>query len=75
MEKDKINSLASFKEEILEIYPKKVGKKRGKAIVYNEPSNTPEIQANVRTIPGIIHNVDVLMPDVKGWCLGQHVIS
>ncbi len=70
MEKDKINSLASFKEEILEIYPKKVGKKRGKAIVYNEPSNTPEIQANVRTIPGIITQRGCTYAGCKGVVLG-----
>ena len=70
MEKDKINSLTSFKEEILEVYPKKVGKKRGKAIVYNEPSDIPEIQANVRTIPGIITQRGCTYAGCKGVVLG-----
>ena len=34
MEKDNITPLANFKDEVLEIYPKKVGKKRAKSIVY-----------------------------------------
>ena len=70
MEKDKITPLASFKEEVLEIYPKKVGKKRSKAIVYNEPENTPEIQANVRTIPGIITQRGCTYAGCKGVVLG-----
>ncbi len=70
MEKDIITPLASFKEEVLEIYPKKVGKKRNKAITYNDPSNIPEIQANVRTIPGIITQRGCTYAGCKGVVLG-----
>ncbi len=70
MEKDIITPLASFKEEVLEIYPKKVGKKRNKAITYNDPNDIPEIQANVRTIPGIITQRGCTYAGCKGVVLG-----
>jgi MoaA/NifB/PqqE/SkfB family radical SAM enzyme len=44
------------KKELLSKYPTKVARKRGKQIVVNEvagDSCVPEIQSNVRTIPGI----------------------
>ena len=44
------------KEKLLEKYPPKVARKRAKQIMINEAqeNTTPEIVANVRTIPGII---------------------
>ena len=45
---------AAFAEEVTAKYPAKVARKRKKAIVANDPKNVPEVQANVRTIPGII---------------------
>ena len=44
-----------WKQEVLKKYPSKIGKKREKSIiVHNGPENIAQIQANVRTIPGII---------------------
>ena len=46
---------AEVKEELLKKYPPKVARKRSHSIVVNEgEAEAPEIQANVRTIPGII---------------------
>jgi hypothetical protein len=47
---------AVIKEALLEKYPPKVARKRAKQILINEAmeNTTPEITANVRTIPGII---------------------
>ena len=70
MEKDKIKSLATFKDEVLDIYPKKVGKKRAKAIVFGDPDSIPEIQANVRTVPGIITQRGCTYAGCKGVVLG-----
>jgi nitrogenase molybdenum-iron protein alpha chain len=63
-------NLAEFKEEVLAAYPKKVAKKRGKAIVYNDPDEIPQIQANVRTIPGIITQRGCTYAGCKGVVLG-----
>lgn len=62
--------LSTFKDEILEIYPKKVGKKRAKSIVVNDPDSIPQIQANVRTIPGIITQRGCTYAGCKGVVLG-----
>ena len=70
MEKDKIKSLATFKDEVLDIYPKTVGKKRAKAIVFGDPDSIPEIQANVRTVPGIITQRGCTYAGCKGVVLG-----
>ena len=42
------------KELLVKSYPPKVGRKRAKAILANDPQNVQEIQSNVRTVPGII---------------------
>ena len=55
--KDYTNGLpdpAEFKAEILKKYPRKVAKKRDKGMVINNPGESQEILANVRTVPGII---------------------
>lgn len=62
--------LSTFKDEILEVYPKKVGKKRAKSIVVNDPDSIPQIQANVRTIPGIITQRGCTYAGCKGVVLG-----
>ncbi len=62
--------LTTFKDEILELYPKKVGKKRAKSIVINDPDSIPQIQANVRTIPGIITQRGCTYAGCKGVVLG-----
>lgn len=59
-----------FKEEVLKAYPKKVAKKRAKSIVVNDPDAIPVIQANVRTIPGIITQRGCTYAGCKGVVLG-----
>jgi nitrogenase molybdenum-iron protein alpha chain len=63
-------NMDNFKEEILDLYPKKVGKKRGKSIVLSDPDDIPEIQANVRTVPGIITQRGCTYAGCKGVVLG-----
>jgi len=62
--------LGKFSEEISEAYPKKVAKKRLKSMVVNDPDSIPEIQANVRTIPGIITQRGCTYAGCKGVVLG-----
>jgi nitrogenase molybdenum-iron protein alpha chain len=57
-------------EEIVSKYPKKVAKKRAKAMVANDPESKPEIQANVRTVPGIITQRGCTYAGCKGVILG-----
>ena len=64
------DSLADFKDEVVKKYPKKVGRKRAKAIQYVDPDNIPETQANVRTIPGIITQRGCTYAGCKGVVLG-----
>ncbi len=60
-----------FKEELLKKYPLKVAKKRAKGILVNDPKDTGmEIQANVRTIPGIITQRGCTYAGCKGVILG-----
>lgn len=59
-----------LKEEILAKYPTKVARKRTKSIVVNEPEAGSEIQANVRTIPGIITQRGCCYAGCKGVVLG-----
>lgn len=65
-----LDELQNFKDEVLEKYPKKVAKKRAKSILYNDPENIPQIQANVRTIPGIITQRGCTYAGCKGVVLG-----
>ncbi len=62
----------AFTAEVTAKYPPKVARKRKKAIVPNtgDPANTPEIQANVRTIPGIITQRGCSYAGCKGVVLG-----
>jgi nitrogenase molybdenum-iron protein alpha chain len=59
-----------LKDEILAKYPKKVAKKRDKAMVINDPKEDQEIQSNVRTIPGIITQRGCCYAGCKGVVLG-----
>lgn len=71
--KDYINGLpdpSQLKEEILKKYPRKVAKKRDKAMVINDPEIDQEIQSNVRTIPGIITQRGCTYAGCKGVVLG-----
>src|SRR5512133_702318 len=62
--------LVGFKEEVLAAYPTKVAKKRSKSIVLNDPDSIKQIQANVRTIPGIITQRGCTYAGCKGVVLG-----
>ena len=64
---------AEVKRELISKYPTKVARKRAKQIVVNEvgPDNcVPEIQSNVRTIPGIISQRGCTYAGCKGVVLG-----
>jgi nitrogenase molybdenum-iron protein alpha chain len=62
------------KQELLSKYPTKVARKRAKQIVVNEVAEdsclVPEIQSNVRTIPGIISQRGCSYAGCKGVVLG-----
>jgi nitrogenase molybdenum-iron protein alpha chain len=60
-----------WKQEVLKKYPSKIAKKRDKSIVVHEgPENIAKIQANVRTIPGIITQRGCTYAGCKGVVLG-----
>lgn len=61
-----------IKEKLLEKYPPKVARKRAKQILVNEAleNTTPEITANVRTIPGIITMRGCTYAGCKGVIMG-----
>ncbi len=65
-----ISELQSFREEVISKYPKKIAKKRAKSIILSDSENTPQIQANVRTIPGIITQRGCTYAGCKGVVLG-----
>ena len=63
----------TVKKELIEKYPTKVARKRAKQIVVNEKSEAaavPEMQANVRTTPGIITQRGCCYAGCKGVVLG-----
>jgi nitrogenase molybdenum-iron protein alpha chain len=59
-----------FRDAITEAYPQKVARKRAKSIVGSNPENIPVIQANVRTVPGIITQRGCTYAGCKGVVLG-----
>ncbi|MEW5911102.1 MAG: nitrogenase molybdenum-iron protein alpha chain [Thermodesulfobacteriota bacterium] len=63
---------AEIKEEMLRKYPPKVARRRAKQILINEAleNSTPEITANVRTIPGIITMRGCTYAGCKGVIMG-----
>jgi nitrogenase molybdenum-iron protein alpha chain len=63
---------AEVKAALLEKYPPKVGRKRAKQIMINEArqNETPELTANVRTIPGIITMRGCTYAGCKGVIMG-----
>ncbi|MBU1137436.1 MAG: nitrogenase molybdenum-iron protein alpha chain [Proteobacteria bacterium] len=63
---------ADVKAELLKKYPPKVARKRAKQIMINEAleNETPEISANVRTIPGIITMRGCTYAGCKGVIMG-----
>lgn len=58
------------KDEILSKYPRKVAKKRSKAMVINDPESPSEVGANIRTVPGIITQRGCAYAGCKGVILG-----
>ncbi len=63
----------AVKKEILDKYPPKVARKRSKQFVVNQKideNNYGEIQANVRTIPGIISQRGCCYAGCKGVVMG-----
>ncbi|MEW6657843.1 MAG: nitrogenase molybdenum-iron protein alpha chain [Thermodesulfobacteriota bacterium] len=61
------------KKELLEKYPTKVARKRAKQIVINQvdpEGAVPEIQSNVRTVPGLIGQRGCTYAGCKGVVLG-----
>jgi nitrogenase molybdenum-iron protein alpha chain len=65
-----IKNVQEFKAEAIEKYPTKVARKRSKSIVVNKPGEALEIQANIRTIPGIITQRGCTYAGCKGVVLG-----
>lgn len=65
-----IPSPEAVRDELLKAYPGKTGKKRAKHIVVNDPAAPPEIEANVRTIPGVITQRGCCYAGCKGVVLG-----
>ena len=62
--------LKEFRNSVTAKYPSKTAKKRAKSIVFADPGTPPEIQANVRTIPGIITQRGCTYAGCKGVVLG-----
>ncbi|ABB24388.1 nitrogenase molybdenum-iron protein alpha chain [Pelodictyon luteolum] len=61
---------SAIREELVQKYPAKVAKKRTKSIIINDPETVPEVQANVRTVPGIITQRGCSYAGCKGVVLG-----
>jgi nitrogenase molybdenum-iron protein alpha chain len=59
-----------WKEEVLKKYPSKVAKKREKSIMVHDGVTVKPIQANVRSIPGIITQRGCTYAGCKGVVLG-----
>ena len=62
---------ATVREEMIKAFPKKVARKRAKHIVVNDESSPPaQIEANTRTVPGIITQRGCTYAGCKGVILG-----
>jgi nitrogenase molybdenum-iron protein alpha chain len=63
----------SIKQKLISKYPAKIGRKRAKQITINKKNDDgfiPEINANIRTIPGIITQRGCCYAGCKGVVLG-----
>jgi nitrogenase molybdenum-iron protein alpha chain len=63
----------AVKKELVSKYPTKIARKRAKQIVVNEVTpelSVPEIQSNVRTVPGLISQRGCTYAGCKGVVLG-----
>jgi nitrogenase molybdenum-iron protein alpha chain len=66
-------SASMVKQEIIQTYPTKLARRRMKQIIANDvkqDESVPEIQANIRTIPGIITMRGCAYAGCKGVVLG-----
>ncbi len=71
MKKVNLPDAAKIKDELLKTYPTKVGRKRSKHItVVGEKKEDNSIQANVRTVPGIITQRGCCYAGCRGVVLG-----
>ncbi len=70
MAKKNSPSAATAREEIVRAYPPKVGRKRAKHILVRDTDVPQEIEANVRTVPGIITQRGCTYAGCKGVVLG-----
>ncbi|MFA9388947.1 MAG: nitrogenase molybdenum-iron protein alpha chain [Prolixibacteraceae bacterium] len=70
LDKTNLPDPSELKAEILKKYPRKIAKKREKSMILNDPDSIPEIQANVRTVPGIITQRGCTYAGCKGVILG-----
>ncbi len=70
MAENDIRKSENFKERVMERYPSKVLKKRSKQFVVKDSSPEQAIQANIRTIPGIITQRGCCYAGCKGVVLG-----
>jgi nitrogenase molybdenum-iron protein alpha chain len=70
--KNLAQDLEATKQKLVKQYPAKVARKRSKQMVVNdpEPEMRPAIQANVRTVPGIITQRGCTYAGCKGVVLG-----
>ena len=59
-----------FVKDVISVYPNKVAKKRLKHIVVKSDGENPEIEANVRTAPGIITQRGCCYAGCKGVVIG-----
>lgn len=59
-----------IKEDLIKAYPSKVARKRSKHMTINNPEEEQSIQANVRTVPGIITQRGCSYAGCKGVVLG-----
>lgn len=73
LDPDKFIDPETLKLEILSKYPPKVARKKAKQIIVNRKETEekyPEIQANVRTVPGIISQRGCCYAGCKGVVMG-----
>jgi len=63
----------SLIEEITRVYPTKVARKRRKHMLVRKPGEEQEIEANVRTVPGIITQRGCCYAGCKGVVIGPIV--
>ncbi|PXF56965.1 MAG: nitrogenase molybdenum-iron protein alpha chain [Deltaproteobacteria bacterium] len=63
-------ALDDFVEGVVDVYPAKAAKKRRKHIVVRDPAEKQRIEANERTIPGIISQRGCCYAGCKGVVIG-----